>query len=52
MRTPIAGILNIEADTSEREFAVTRDVRKFGISDKRGRSTTSSDPYLSEAGRA
>ncbi len=27
-----------------------RDVQKFGISDKRGRTLTSSNPYLSEAG--
>jgi NMD protein affecting ribosome stability and mRNA decay len=27
-----------------------RDVQKFGISDKRGRTRTSSDPYLPEAG--
>ena len=29
---------------------MTRDVRKFGISDKRGRVKTSQDPYLSETG--
>lgn len=27
-----------------------RNVQKFGISDKRGRTCTSSDPYLAEAG--
>ncbi len=27
-----------------------KDVRKFGISDKRGRSVTSSDPYIPEGG--
>ena len=27
-----------------------RDVQKFGISDKRGRTRTSTDPYLPEAG--
>jgi hypothetical protein len=27
-----------------------RDVRKFGISDKRGRVKTSSDPYIPEEG--
>lgn len=27
-----------------------RDVRKFGISDKRGRSTTNADPYLPHKG--
>lgn len=29
---------------------MTRDVRKFGISDKRGRVKTSADPYLPEEG--
>ncbi len=29
-----------------------KDVRKFGISDKRGRLNTSNDPYLDEAGIA
>ena len=27
-----------------------KDVRKYGISDKRGRVSTSNDPYLDEAG--
>ncbi len=30
---------------------MTRDVRKFGISDKRGRVKTSADPYLDEQGQ-
>jgi NMD protein affecting ribosome stability and mRNA decay len=30
---------------------MTRDVRKFGISDKRGRVKTSVDPYLDEQGQ-
>lgn len=29
---------------------MTRDVRKFGISDKRGRALTSEDPYIDKAG--
>ncbi len=29
-----------------------KDVRKFGISDKRGRAKTSEDPYIPEEGRA